>query len=169
MTDEQLHITPRVGRILMSEEAIYGLILVSGMIVVSGSSTGASVDALITVAVTVVVFYAAHVFAGTLGRLAATDGNAGLRASLRASARHSSGMLLASVPPLVILLLGTTRVIDDSTALWVALVVNTVLLGTLGWIAVARWSTHWLPRILSALTTAAFGGILILLKAVIHH
>jgi hypothetical protein len=51
----------------------------------------------------------------------------------------------------------------------VALTVNTVMLGALGWIAVARWSTHWLPRILSALTTAAFGGVLILLKAVIHH
>jgi hypothetical protein len=169
MTDEQLHITPRVGRILMSEEAIYGLILVSGMIVVSGSSTGTAIDALITVAVTVVVFYAAHVFAGTLGRLAATDGQAGLHASLRASAHQSGGMLLAAVPPLIILLLGATRVIDDGLALWVALIANTVLLGALGWIAVARWSTHWIPRILSAVITAAFGGVLILLKALIHH
>ena len=167
MTDEQLHITPRVGRILMSEEAIYGLILVSGMIVVSAQGT--SFEALITVAVTVIVFFAAHVFAGTLGRLAATDGHAGLRASLRASAHQSGGMLLASVPPLIILLLGATRVIDDSSALWAALIVNTVLLGALGWVAVARWSTHWLPRILSAVTTAAFGGVLILLKAIIHH
>jgi len=169
MTDEQLHITPRVGRILMSEEAIYGLILVSGMIVVSGSSTGTAVDAFVTVAVTVIVFFAAHVFAGTLGRLAATDGKSGLGASLRASAHQSGGMLLASVPPLIILLLGATRVVDDGTALWAALIVNTVQLGALGWIAVARWSTHWLPRILSALITAAFGGVLILLKAVIHH
>jgi len=169
MTDDQLHITPRVGRILMSEEAIYGLILVSGMIVVSASSSGAAVDAAITVAVTVIVFFAAHVFAGTLGRLAATDGRAGLRASLSASAHQSSGMLLASLPPLVILVLGATRVIDDSTAMWAALIVNTVLLGALGWIAVARWSTHWVPRILAALTTAAFGGALIALKAIIHH
>ncbi|HKP08967.1 MAG TPA: hypothetical protein VJU58_17090 [Microbacterium sp.] len=167
MTDEQLHITPKVGRILMSEEAIYGLILVSGMIVVS--ARGTSWEALVTVAVTVVVFFAAHVFAGTLGRLAATDGHAGLRASLEASARQSSGMLLASVPPLIILLLGATRVVEDATALWIALIANTVMLGALGWIAVARWSTHWFPRILSALITAAFGGVLILLKAVIHH
>ena len=169
MTDEQLHITPRLGRILMSEEAIYGLILVSGMIVVSGSAHGSSLDAFITVLVTVVVFFAAHVYAGTLGRLAATDGHAGLRASLMAAVHQSSGMLLASVPPLVILLLGATRVIDDSTTLWAALIVNTALLGVLGWIAVARWSTHWVPRLLSAVTTAAFGGALIILKAVIHH
>jgi hypothetical protein len=78
-------------------------------------------------------------------------------------------MVLAAVAPLIVLLLGTTRLIDDDTALWVALIVNTLILGALGWTAVARWSTHWWPRLLSALLTAAFGGVLILLKAVIHH
>ena len=169
MSDEQLHITPRIARVLMSEEAIYGLILVSGMIVVSGSAQGTSWGAFITVLVTVMVFYAAHVYAGTLGRLAATDGHAGLRASLLASAHQSSGMLIAAVAPLLILLLGTTRIIEDDTALWAALIANTVILGALGWGAVAHWSTHWLPRIISAVVTAAFGGVLILLKAVIHH
>jgi hypothetical protein len=169
MTDSDLHITPRVGRILMSEEAIYGLILVSGMIVVSGTLAGTSLNALTTVAVTVLVFYAAHVYAGTLGRLAATDGHAGLRTSLRAASHQSSGMLLAAVPPLGVLLLGAVDVLADTTAIWTALIVNTVLLGALGWIAVARWSRHWFPRLLSAIVTAAFGGVLILLKAIIHH
>jgi hypothetical protein len=169
MTDEQLKITPRVARILVSEEAVYGLILVSGMIVVSRSLDSTSASALVTVGVTVFVFYIAHVYAGTLGRLAATDGKAGLRASLVASARHSFGMIAVSIVPLFILLLGTTNLIDDTSAMWAALIVNTVLLGVLGWIAVARWSTHWIPRLLSALVTAAFGGVLILLKAFIHH
>jgi hypothetical protein len=167
MSDEQLHITPRIARVLMSEEAIYGLILVSGMIVVSAGST--SLIAFLTVAITVVVFYAAHVYAGTLGRLAVSEGQRGLRSSLRAAAKQSSGMLLASIAPLFALLLGTLRVIPDDTALWSALIVNTVILGGLGWTAVARWSTHWWARVISALLTAAFGGILILLKAVIHH
>lgn len=169
MTDDELHVTPRLSRMLMSEEAVYGLILVSGMIVVSGSAESNAFNAFITVAVTVLVFFAAHVYAGTLGRLAATNGHAGLRASLRGSMRQSSGMLLAAVVPLVILLLGAADVVADSTALWTALVVNTVLLGALGWVAVSRWSTHWAPRLLSALITAAFGGVLIVLKAVIHH
>ena len=119
--------------------------------------------------VTVIIFFAAHVYAGTLGRLAATNGESGVRASLAATARHSSGMLIASVPALIILLLGATRAIDDSAAMWSALIADAVVLGALGWMAVARWSTHWLPRILSALTTAAFGGVLVLLKAIIHH
>jgi len=84
MTDEQLlGTTPKVTRILMSEEAIYGLILVSGMIVVSYDLAGTSLNALITVVVTVLVFFAAHVYAGTLARLAATGGNAGLAESIR--------------------------------------------------------------------------------------
>ncbi|GAA2970177.1 hypothetical protein GCM10010460_00710 [Microbacterium terrae] len=153
----------------MSEEAIYGLILVSGMIVVAGSDDGRSLSVLVTVAVTVLVFYAAHVYAGALGRLAATDGSGGLGTSLRAAARQSSGMLAASVPAIIVLALGTTHVIADATANWTALVLNTIVLGALGWIAVARWTTHWAPRIISALITAAFGGALIALKALIHH
>lgn len=169
MTDEQLNISPRVNRILTSEEAIYGLILVSGMIVASAAANGSAWDAFVAVVVTVIVFFAAHVYAGALGRLAATNGHAGVGPSFAAAAKHSSGMVYASLPPLVILLLGASQAIDDTTAQWAALIVNTVLLGALGWIAVARWSTHWAPRILSAVVTAAFGGVLILLKAVVTH
>ncbi|MHC2998482.1 hypothetical protein [Microbacterium sp. HJ5] len=167
MTDDQLHVTPRLARVLMTEEAIYGLILVSGMIVVSAGGT--SLGAFLTVAITVLVFYAAHVYAGTLGRLAVSEGERGLRSSLASAARQSSGMLIAAVAPLIVLLLGTTRVLDDDTSLWAALIVNTLVLAGLGWMAVARWSTHWWARIVSAVLTAAFGGVLILLKAVIHH
>ncbi|WP_127819909.1 hypothetical protein [Microbacterium sp. CPCC 204701] len=166
---DDLRITPRVARILTSEESVYGLILVSGMIVVSGTVAGTSLNALVTVTVTVLVFYLAHVYSGTLGRLAATDDSAGLRASLKAAARHSRGMLVASIVPLVILLLGTTDLIDDTVAIWSALIANTVLLGVLGWIVVARWSARWWPRLVSAVITAGFGLVLIALKAFIHH
>ncbi|GAA1849887.1 hypothetical protein ACFQZV_07385 [Microbacterium koreense] len=160
---------PAVARVLQSEEAVYGLILVSGMIVVSNSLVGTSFNALVTVAVTVLVFFAAHVYAGTLARLAATDGAAGLWSSLRGAARHSRGMLVAAVPPLVILLLGTTRVIDDDLAIWSALIIDTVLLAILGWFAVARWTKRLWPRFVSALITAGFGLILVALKAFTHH
>ncbi len=170
MTDEQLlGTTPRVSRILMSEEAVYGLILVSGMIVVSYTATGTSLSALVTVVVTVLVFFAAHVYAGTLARLAASEGRATLPESLRAAVRHSLGMLLISLLPIAVLFLGVSRFIDDDLAVWVALSVDAVALGILGWLAVAKWTTNVWLRVGSALTTAAFGGILILLKAFIHH
>lgn len=170
MRDEQLlGMTPRVTRILMSEEAIYGLILVSGMIVVSYDLTGTSLSALITVVATVAVFFGAHVYAGTLARLAATDGKAGLPESLRGAAQHSLGMLVVSLAPIAVLLLGVTDIVPDDSAVWVALMIDTLALGILGWLAVAKWTRHWWWRLGSALLTAAFGGILIFLKAFIHH
>ena len=120
--------------------------------------------------VTVLVFFAAHVYAGTLARLAATDGKAGLPESLRGAVHHSLGMLLISLAPIAVLLLGVTtsrrRRLRD--------------------LARAHRSTRW-PSESSAgspwrsgratsgcawpapCSTAAFGGILILLKALIHH
>lgn len=169
MTDEQLHLRPQVTRILQSEEAVYGLILVSGMIVVSNSLVGTSANALLTVVITVAVFFAAHVYSGTIARLAATDGAAGIVPSLQAAAHHSLGMIVASIPPLVILALGTSRIVDDEAAIWGALIIDTILLGALGWFAVSRWTTSVWPRVLSALITAGFGAVIVALKAFIHH
>lgn len=169
MSDVLVDPAPRLARIFMTEEAIYGLILVSGMLVITGAANATSVVALVTVAVTVTVFFAAHVYAGALARLAADKRIWSVRTSLRSAASEASGMLLASAAPLIILAVGATRVLDDDTAIWTALIVNTILLGVLGWIAVARWSPHWYARLVGALITAAFGGALILLKSVVTH
>ncbi|HYJ48762.1 MAG TPA: hypothetical protein VEX12_02510 [Microbacterium sp.] len=169
MSDEQVGTKPSVRRILMSEEAIYGLILVSGMIVVSYDLTGTSLSALVTVVVTLIVFFAAHVYSGTLARLAETDGKARLPESLRGAVYHSLGMLLVSLAPIAVLLLGVTRAVDDDVAVWFALIIDAVALGILGWLAVAKWTRHFWLRLGSALLTAAFGGVIILLKAFIHH
>jgi len=160
--------SPALLPILMTEEAIYGLILVSGMIVVAGGS-GTSVAVLVTVVVTVLVFYAAHVYAGAVARLAEAGGRGSPTASLAFAARESSGLLVASVVPVVILFLGTSHVIPDIVANWAALIVNTVLLAVLGWIAVGRWRPTFTARLLGALIAASFGVILILLKAFVTH
>ena len=70
---------------------------------------------------------------------------------------------------LVILALGTTHVIPDTTANWAALVVNTVMLAVLGWIAISRWSESWAARIVGSVVAASFGVVLILLKAFVTH
>lgn len=158
----------RFAQILMSEESIYGLILVSGMIVVSRSIVGTSLNALITVVVTVIVFFAAHVYAGTLARLASSHG-ATLGTSVRAAARHSQGMLLVSLIPIAVLLLGVTRAVDDDLAIWFALAVDTVLLGLLGWVAVARWTPRFWPRLWGSLITAGFGLVIVVMKVFVHH
>jgi uncharacterized membrane protein YeiH len=115
------------------------------------------------------VFFTAHVYAGTLARLAATDGKAGLPESLRAAVRHSMGMLLVSLAPVAVLFLGVSKAVDDDLAIWLALTIDAVALGILGWLAVSKWTPNFWLRLVSALVTAAFGGVLILLKALLHH
>lgn len=158
-----------VQRILMTEEAIYGLILVSGVIVVTASAEGFSIDVLIAVVVTVVIFFAAHVYAGTLSRLAIRGSGEGIGPSLSAAARRSAGMLTASLVPIAILAVGATGLVEDETANWAALITNTAILGVLGWVAVARWSRSIAGRLLGAVLAASFGLILIVLKAVVTH
>ena len=77
-------------------------------------------------------------------------------------------LLVAAVLPLVILLLGGLRILEDDTAMWMALGIDTLILGVLGFLGVARWSkSPWL-RAGSALITAAFGVLVVLLKVFVH-
>lgn len=153
---------------LLTEEAIYGLILVSGMILVSGLHEDASFSVLLTVIVTVLVFWLAHVYAGTLARFSGRLGGGNLAHAISHAIRRSKGLLISAVFPIAVLTLGTVGLIDDYEAIWGALWANTVVLGVLGWIGVARWSTNFWWRLASALTTALFGGFVIVLKALAH-
>lgn len=168
MSADPLLMSARVRRILTSEEAVYGLILVSGMIVVSNSIVGTSLNALITVVVTVVVFFAAHVYAGTLSRVAASD-KIDLGRSLVAALHHSEGMLVVAILPIAVLALGVTHLIDDEVAIWTALIVDTAVLGVLGWVAVSQWTRSVWLRLASAVVTAGFGAAIAALKALIHQ
>lgn len=158
----------QIAQTLRTEEAIYGLILVSGMIVVTESVAVDSNRAFLTVLGTVVVFWAAHVYAGTLARFGREDGGGNLRLAIKNSLRHTSGMLLAAVAPLAFLLLGGLQVLDDEAAMWMALSVDTFILAVLGYVGVARWSHSRWTRFGSALITAAFGVIVVLLKVFVH-
>ncbi len=159
-----------LDRLFLSEGAVYGLVLVAGMIVVSRNLTGSSFDAFLTVVTTVFVFYIAHVFAHTLAGLAGPEGEKRqVGQSFRHALRRSSGMLFVAIIPLAMLSLGVTKVIDDDNAVWLALVVDVVLLGVLGWLITAPRTPSFWGRLAGALLTAGLGGILIVLKAFIHH
>ncbi|MET1044159.1 MAG: hypothetical protein ABWX59_08595 [Microbacteriaceae bacterium] len=170
MTGELAEGDPPVrGAGFVTEEAVYGLILVSGMIVVSGSHDETSWAVFTTVAVTVLVFWAAHVYAGTLAHLnVGRHQSIELRGAFRASVRRSSGLLVGAAIPAGILLLGATRVVPDAVAIWLALWGEVVALGVLGYVAFLRRGARLLTRILGALATGAFGIVMILLKAFIH-
>lgn len=152
-----------------TEEAVYGVILVAGMTAVSGVHGATSLQVFWTVLVTVIVFWLAHLYAGTVaGHGLDHDRVVGLRESFRHALRRSLGLLLSSLIPLAILLLGAGRLVEDKVTIWLALWVCVAVLAVLGYIAFRRRGAPWPIRLLGSLTTAAFGVIIILAKALIH-
>lgn len=153
----------------VTEESVYGVILVSGMIVVSGGHGDTAWRVFWTVLVTVIVFWAAHVYAGTVARHGLDHERVvGLGEAFRMSLRRSLGLLASSAIPLFILLLGATRAITDVYAIWAALWAGVAVLAVLGWIAFARRGSPWPIRLAGSVGTAAFGLAMILLKSFVH-
>ncbi|MFE6736494.1 hypothetical protein [Microbacterium sp. NPDC057650] len=152
-----------------TEEAVYGVILVAGMIAVSGAHGATSLKVFWTVLVTVIVFWLAHLYAGTVaGHGLDRDRVVSLGESFRVALRRSLGLLLSSLIPLLILLMGSARLISDKLTIWLALWMCVAVLAVLGYIAFRRRGAPWYIRLLGALTTAAFGVVIILAKALIH-
>ncbi|WP_246150021.1 hypothetical protein [Agromyces intestinalis] len=167
------HPHTRAGRILRAsfatEAAVYGVILVAGLEVVAGFSGKTSWSVFTTVIVTVVVFWAAHVYAGTLAHLGLDHERVvGIGEAFRTSLRRSAGLLASALIPSLILLLGATDLVDDDTALWVALWSGVLVLAVLGWIAFVRRGAAWYVCLIGAVATASFGFMMILAKAFIH-
>ncbi|KAM9865192.1 hypothetical protein ACIFOC_01721 [Leucobacter aridicollis] len=155
---------------LSTEEGVYGLILVAGLIAVAGSTGQGPVQTLAFIAITVAVFWAAHVYAGTV---AAHSGSAAAHASLgvafRHSLRRSRGLLTAVLPPAIPLVLSAAGIFDARTADWLALWAIVGVLAVLGYLAYARKGAAIHVRLIGAASTAAFGVVIILAKALLHH
>jgi hypothetical protein len=153
----------------ITEESVYGTVLVSAVIVASGSHGTTSMQLFVSVLVAVIVFWAAHVYAGTIaGHGIDPAAPTSLSESFRHALRRSIGFLTSAVPPSLVLLLGALQAIDDTVAIWTALWLGVAILFVLGFTVFALRGDSWLVRILGAFGTAAFGIAMILLKAVIH-
>ncbi|KQR49162.1 hypothetical protein ASF87_10235 [Microbacterium sp. Leaf161] len=144
-----------------------GTIMVSGLIAVSAPNGKSSVAVLLTVAVTVIVFWAAHLYAGSVALLGAHR-TIGVRDAIRKALPSSLGVLGSSAIPTLILLAGTTRLIPDEIANDIALWSGTLILGFLGYVAFLRRGSTGLGRIVGALTTASFGIVFVILNALLH-
>lgn len=155
---------------LSTEEGVYGLILVAGLIAVAGTSGLGPVLTLIFISVTVLVFWAAHVYAGAV---AEHSGNMGqgvsLKTATKSAVHRSRGLLTATIPPAIPLLLSAFGIIGHQLADWIALWVVVGVLGALGYLAYHRKSAALHMRIIGAVSTAAFGIVIILAKALLHH
>lgn len=153
---------------------MYGVVLVSGLLVILANQSEA-VPAFILAKVlgTAIVFWLAHVYAGTVAHLGdETDLAEGERGQLAKAIRHSLdhlwGMLLAPIVPAIALGASLVTPLSQDQAIWGTLWVNVGLLAVLGYWGVSRWSARLWARLTGGLITAAFGLVLVLLKALIH-
>ena len=176
---------------LVSADAIYGTILFAALI---GASSGAHsengegdgipgdasfhgialhfgdaaisrtavIDTLLLAGVTLVVFWLAHVYARTI---AGHGAQKSMREALGDALEKSSGMLIAAVPPTIVLLLGALGLPDAAD--W-SLVLAVIVLGVLGWQSFAERGSGIGGRIFGALVSALLGLALVILNASVH-
>ncbi|HYI33469.1 MAG TPA: hypothetical protein VEX88_08425 [Glaciibacter sp.] len=158
------------GARLVTEESIYGNLLVSGMIVVQRAHEATSWGTFVGVAGTVIVVWAAHLYAGTVARYSEGKGDeTTLGNALRRSFRNSLGFLIASSLPAAVLLLGTLQAVSDEFAVALALWLGVLILGVIGYEAALVRGASVPMRIFGGLSTATFGILMIILEAVLHR
>lgn len=161
-----------IARAMSTEEGVYGLILVSGLIATAGTSGASAWKALLFTAITVAVFWLAHVYAATIalhGTKTEAGEPVGVRSAMAQAARKSRGLLASTVFPALVLLLGAVGILDDAASMWAALWVCVAALAVLGYLTYLRKGARLSMRLVGALSMAAFGVVIILAKAFVAH
>ena len=153
----------------VTPDAVYGLILYAALIGAVSDNDSDALEVLIVSAVSLIVFWGAHVFAGAIAGHGVKEGRETTlgRATARAIG-HSSGMLYAAILPSLVLLLGVFSVIRTDDAVSLALLVAMIVLGVLGYTAFAQRGSHILIRIVGGVGTAFFGLVMIVLNIAVH-
>jgi hypothetical protein len=158
----------RIRHSLVTPELIYGTIISSAVIAVADDDDD-DFDVFVVTVVSMIVFWAAHVFATAVANHGLRNGKImGIGEAFRYGVHHSQGLLYASIVPLAFLILGATGLLDEDAAYFFALLVGTVLLGVLGWLAFADRGSRWPARLLGGIGTALFGLVIIVFKTVLH-
>jgi hypothetical protein len=149
-------------------EAIYGLILATSVIAVSAEYASSNAGIVgVTVLVTGVVFWMAHVYARVLAG-SITDHRTPNRSDVREAVRHDWPLVEVTVPLVLILALGALDVVADKTAILAATLAVLAELAAAGGYA-ARVSGAGLPgTVASALIAVTLGGAVVLLKTLVH-
>jgi hypothetical protein len=149
-------------------EAIYGLILATSVMAVSAeyASSNAGLVA-VTVLVTGVVFWLAHVYARVLAG-SITNHRAPNRSDVRNAVRHDWPLVEVTVPLVLILALGALGVLADRTAILAATLAVLAELAAAGAYSARASGAGLAGTVASALIAVSLGGAVVLLKTVVH-
>ncbi len=155
----------------VSEPAIYGVILVAGLVVIVEAEELWLV--LVKAFATLAVFWIAHIYASVVSHLGdRVPEDVGpverIEGAVRLAFAHSWGMMLAAVIPVTVLFLGVLGVLNYQQAIWGTLWMSVGVLAVLGWVGVAAWSSALSRKWLGAAFTATLGVVLIALKVFVH-
>jgi hypothetical protein len=149
-------------------EAIYGLILATSVIAVSAEYAPANAGLVgVTVLVTGVVFWLAHVYARVLAG-SITHHRTPRRSEVREALRHDWPLVEVTVPLVLILALGALDVVPDTAAVLAATLAVLVELGAAGAYAARASGAGLRGTAASALVAVALGSAVVLLKALVH-
>ena len=149
-------------------EAIYGLILATSVIAVSreyDSSNSGRVG--VTVLVTGVVFWLAHVYARVLAG-SITNQRRVNRSDVREVLRHDWPLVEVTVPLVLILALGVLDVVPDRAAILAATLAALLELAAAGAYAARTSGAGLRGTVVSAVVAVILGSAVVLLKALVH-
>ena len=160
---------PRVTRTAGSvSEAIYGLILAVSVIAVSREydSTNAGLVG-VTVFVTGVVFWLAHVYARVLATSMIRERGLN-RSEVLELLRHDWPLVEVTIPLVLILALGVFDAIPDKVAILAAMIAALTELAAAGAYAARVRGSGLTGTVVSAAIALALGGVVVLLKVLVH-
>ena len=168
-TGSDLHWRPFAIRTSGSAtQGVYGLILATAVIVISRESDASDAgQAALSVLVTALVFWLAHVYARLLGTAVSRD--RGLtRADLAGAAREHWSLVEVAIPLVLILGLGAIGILPGRAALVAATILALVELAATGAYAAIRHDAGPGGTLLSAAFAVMLGLLVVLLKVLIH-
>ncbi|RZU65580.1 hypothetical protein EV379_1914 [Microterricola gilva] len=155
-------------RELVTPELISGTVLVSAVIAVADESGRAITTTGVTV-ITMLVLWVSQFYIVAIASQARRPAGEPVHParSIRVGLDGSVGLLIATVPGLLLLLLGDLGVLPANVAYWAALWAGVVVLAFLGWIAFSGRRVAWYWRLCGMCATAGFGVVVIILRILI--
>jgi hypothetical protein len=163
---------PRLGRWELGQRLggfVYGTILVLTVVVTGAKAFPHAPGHLaLLVAMTTVVFWLAHVYADGLAFSVDHDTRPSL-AELGRISRREAAILGAGVPPEVALVFGAVGLLSESVAVWLALGLGLVVLGTTGVVLGRVERLGRLRTLVAILANLTLGVALIGLKVLVVH
>jgi hypothetical protein len=161
-----------MGRAAMGERLggfIYGTIVVLSVVITGGKAYPRDPGQIAAfVAITIVVFWLAHVYSHGLAHSVGHDEHLSF-AELRRIAHRESSLLEAAVPSVVALLAGALGLISEGAAIWLALALGLVVLAAQGFLFARAERLAWLGTLVVVALNLGFGVFLIALKILVSH